>query len=187
MPGGSGIELLDQIKERNPEKPSVIIVTGFADLSIEEAFNRGGEALISKPVHYESLIELIQYILTPRNEKYTRKYERFDAKLRVELTLPSFQSAKTSYTVNIGRGGMFIQMNDTLPTLAQKVSFKIIFNDHKYSPIEGTGICRWIRNTASETLPKGFGLEFVTLTEESINNLAQLLNDIKIKAFIPKH
>jgi CheY-like chemotaxis protein len=185
MPGGSGVELLDEIKKRNPERPAVIMVTGFADLSVDEAFDRGAEALLSKPYRYETLINLTKQILTPRDEKYTRKHERFDAEVNIELNLPSLSETRIAHTLNIGRGGMFVHMEQNLPVPGQKVAFKVLFKDKKYSPIEGQALCRWNRHAPSPETPKGFGLEFVTLSPESQKNLATLLNDIKIRAFIP--
>jgi CheY-like chemotaxis protein len=185
MPGGGGVELLDEIKKRNPESPAVIMVTGFADLGVDEAFDRGAEALISKPYHYDALIELTKQILTPRDEKYTRKFKRFDAAVNIELTLPSFEETRITHTLNIGRGGMFIHMEQNLPVPGQKISFRVLFKDKKYSPIEGLALCRWNRHAPEPETPKGFGLEFVSLTNESQKNLANLLNDIKIRAFIP--
>src|SRR5204862_2189931 len=60
MPGGSGIELLNKIKERHPGLP-VIIMTAFSDLdSAVSAFQGGAFEYLPKPFDLPKAIELIR-------------------------------------------------------------------------------------------------------------------------------
>jgi CheY-like chemotaxis protein len=58
MPGGTGIELLKFIKAQKSQNLPVILFTGFADITPEEAFDKGAEALINKPFSLEEILEL---------------------------------------------------------------------------------------------------------------------------------
>src|SRR5665647_200205 len=55
MPNGNGLELLAAIKKRNVFLPVVMLITGFADLSLEEAYNLGADAVFPKPFDRQAL------------------------------------------------------------------------------------------------------------------------------------
>jgi len=60
MPGGSGIDLLAQIKQRHPKLP-VIIMTAFSDLdSAVSAFQGGAFEYLPKPFDVTKAVELIR-------------------------------------------------------------------------------------------------------------------------------
>jgi two-component system nitrogen regulation response regulator GlnG len=60
MPGGSGIELLAQVKQRHPGLP-VIIMTAFSDLdSAVSAFQGGAFEYLPKPFDLHAAVELIR-------------------------------------------------------------------------------------------------------------------------------
>ena len=60
MPGGSGLELLDQVKQRAPALP-VIIMTAFSDLdSAVSAFQGGAFEYLPKPFDLPKAVELIR-------------------------------------------------------------------------------------------------------------------------------
>jgi len=60
MPGGDGIDLLEKIRSLPARTPAVILVTGFADLSADEARRRGAAAFLSKPIDFEVLVETVK-------------------------------------------------------------------------------------------------------------------------------
>lgn len=55
MPGMTGLELLDLVKQRTPKLP-VIMITAYGDADTErDAKSRGAAQLVSKPVDFEYL------------------------------------------------------------------------------------------------------------------------------------
>lgn len=55
MPGMTGLELLDMVKQRTPKLP-VIMITAYGDADTErDALRRGAAQLVSKPVDFEYL------------------------------------------------------------------------------------------------------------------------------------
>ena len=66
MPGESGLELLNRIKERNPKLP-VIIMTAFSDLdSAVAAFQGGAFEYLAKPFDVDSLRAVVKRALLER-------------------------------------------------------------------------------------------------------------------------
>lgn len=63
MPDGDGLELLSKLRERNPDLPLVLLATGFADLTEEEAIKRGAVALIHKPFRGAKLVQQVESFL----------------------------------------------------------------------------------------------------------------------------
>lgn len=60
MPDGSGIKLLKYImKHTQQHVPKVILVTGYADISEEEAREIGATAILSKPIDYDELERIL--------------------------------------------------------------------------------------------------------------------------------
>ncbi|PNB53515.1 hypothetical protein C1X77_26145, partial [Pseudomonas sp. GW531-E2] len=59
MPNGDGIELLEKIKSKNVRTPAVIFVSGFADIRLEDAYDKGIEAFFTKPFNRKALIEAV--------------------------------------------------------------------------------------------------------------------------------
>src|SRR5690606_24468368 len=60
MPGGDGLSLLRQIKERHPRLP-VIVMTAFADLdSTVSAFQGGAFDYLAKPFDVNEAVALIE-------------------------------------------------------------------------------------------------------------------------------
>src|SRR5712692_5755195 len=63
MPGGSGLELLQQIKEKHPNLP-VIIMTAYSDLeSAVAAFQGGAFEYLPKPFDVDQAVDLIRRAL----------------------------------------------------------------------------------------------------------------------------
>lgn len=58
MPGGDGIQLLDKVHEKSPSTP-VLVVTGFADITPQEAMNRGAHAVLTKPFDLRQIYQIV--------------------------------------------------------------------------------------------------------------------------------
>ena len=84
MPGGNGLELLRQLKERHPGLP-VIVMTAFADLdSTVSAFQGGAFDYLAKPFDVNEAVALIQRAMqestqpeTPEGQGEAQNNERW--------------------------------------------------------------------------------------------------------------
>ncbi|MCB0393869.1 MAG: response regulator [Bdellovibrionales bacterium] len=56
MPGGSGLDLLDKLKSQLGTFPPVFFITGFAEISAEDAIKRGAKNVFSKPFNWDEMI-----------------------------------------------------------------------------------------------------------------------------------
>lgn len=61
MPEGDGLDLLQDIRSRGHDVP-VIFMTGYADVTSEEARIKGAAWLVSKPFTIEEMFEVIEKI-----------------------------------------------------------------------------------------------------------------------------
>ncbi|NQZ02352.1 MAG: response regulator [Bdellovibrionales bacterium] len=68
MPGMSGVELMDSIKQSSPEIEAILI-TGFADITTREVVEKGGFSLIEKPLKIPRLISTLELALKKRGER----------------------------------------------------------------------------------------------------------------------
>jgi CheY-like chemotaxis protein len=59
MPNGSGVELLTRISQLSKRKPMVFLVSGYSEISLEEARKLGACDLLNKPVNYDKLCQAI--------------------------------------------------------------------------------------------------------------------------------
>lgn len=60
MPNGDGVFLLKEIRKMNTKTPIVMLATGFADLSAEEAIHLGAYGLVEKPIDRKKLFQLLE-------------------------------------------------------------------------------------------------------------------------------
>lgn len=192
MPESDGLELLNNIRLRDPSKPLVVMMSNFGEIKLEDAYDAGAEAVFYKPVDTEAIDSLIRRALSPmderlQNEIRRRSHERLEARLDIELKHSDFSKAVKSHSLNIGRGGMFLVFEDPQPKMGDILSFKIDLGSGKKKRIlEGTCAVRWLRSQKQGDLPPGVGVEFVEISPESIPSLMELINSIKTRSYIPK-
>ncbi len=188
MPDGDGVELLDRIKALNPTTPVVMFMTGFADLGLEDAYDKGAAAVFSKPFDRKELMATVLRVVSSKEEVWgLRKVERLESDFNVELHFSDFNLAVQSKVLNLGRGGIFVALKDRFPTVGARAIFKIQVDHGPITGIDGSGIVRWIRTQALDPVPAGCGIEIEHLNESSRMSVITLVNDLKTKSFIPKN
>lgn len=187
MPGGDGIELLDRIRENNTTLPVVMFVTGFADISPEDAYHRGVDAIIAKPFDRKALLNAVISSVMPRSERWANLPERLAVDFNIDLEFPALSFVMQAKVLSLGRGGMFVALQGPLPSIETGVNFKIRFNQGAPSTLSGIGIVRWVRaGECQPEPPPGCGIEFVYLENESREDLIDYIEKLRSKSFIPK-
>lgn len=66
MPNGTGVDLLKEIRARNPNTPIVLLASGYSDFSEPEILKMGASALLDKPIDRQKMIDLIEKELAGR-------------------------------------------------------------------------------------------------------------------------
>jgi CheY-like chemotaxis protein len=166
MPGGSGTELFTQIRAALVPAPPFVISTGFADLSLEDAYALGIQAVLIKPFEIFELLETARRVITPANERWAHS-DRSLAGIAVELHLGPEQVA-------LGCGGLFAAI-EPLRT-GERVRLRL---DLPGGEVIGTGVVRWAR---SQGCP-GCGIEFLSLADPK--TVLERLVHLQARAFIP--
>lgn len=173
MPGGTGIDLLDVVKARNVDVPPVILITGFADITNEDAFHKGAEALLNKPFKLDDLIKMVV--------RYTSPFqERFNEPVNGEKLI----TAKVEKSqVRFGRGGLAIEVDTggRKIDIGESVQFKFDCQDEHF---EGQGVCRWLRQLDPGTNKAIIGLEFMNLEPNSLGQFVRV-NSQQMVPYIP--
>ncbi len=183
MPGGDGVYLLGEVRKRHFEHPPIIFVSGFADVTVAEAFHKGVVACISKPLSFDTLLQAVQFHLKDKSVRWTDR-DLPEPQRRYERNLSSLAQAEADISVLLGRGGLFLRIDEELPRLDEVV--KVSLNLQKEGlKLEGLAACRWIRNATGPKHPRGAGLEWLQLTPASVQFITSLIEEQKRQPFIP--
>lgn len=188
MPGVSGVEFLEWLKERGMIKPVVIFVSAHSQVDLEDIYAKGAEGMFAKPIKPHLLLDALQTILTPEEGKWKENSAtRSTNSPQVELLPHSEKQEQNMKVLNVGRGGAFISLpSDMLPAVGASVKFRLPFAEKGFDYLEGCGIVRWSRRSPTEKYPTGVGIEFRNLSEVCRNKVLDLISAVNMKAFIPK-
>jgi CheY-like chemotaxis protein len=186
MPGGDGIELLKNIKSLNHVFPVVMLITGFADLTREDAYDLGAEAILSKPFDLDEIGLAVSRILTPKTELWSQPPTSEKVNIKIERAFTELAQAIESEQIGIGRGGLFVAESEKRTISGAKVLFQVVFSKGDVLLIEGSGVIRWIRQDIASGLKQGFGIEFESLTKETQNQIIEYTTRCQVVPFIPK-
>lgn len=186
MPDGDGVELLDKVKALHPELPVVMFITGYADISVEESYHKGADAVFSKPFDRNALFAAVLKAVSTKEVRWgIKRDERIKTEFNVEFQFQDLNLAMEGKILNIGCGGFFVAMNDLFPSVGTTIDFSIQFKQGQVKNISGSGIVRWVRSMSTQDQPSGCGIEFEFLSDHSRDQIIQLVNELKTKSFIP--
>jgi CheY-like chemotaxis protein len=187
MPGGDGVALLKNIKTQDHTFPVVMLITGFSDLSREDAYHLGAEFILSKPFDLDDIVEAVSRILTPKAVLWNQP-DALKGSLGPQLNRDFFNysEAKAAGEFALGRGGFYLRMDQDYPNLNANTRFLVRFQTGDIAHLEGVGKVRWLRKTEAPGEAKGVGIEFEALVEQSREKLFAILDQTVIRPFIPK-
>jgi len=183
MPNGDGVFLLDQIKKADSALVVVALVTGFTDVLPEDIYNKGAEAIFSKPCDMEALIDKIYSALLPEKERWVHDFKRLATDFVIEQEIETLGKV-SARVLSIGRGGLFVAMENP-PAVNTRVAFSITLTGLQ-KKFMGTGVCRWVRPGKESGFTQGMGIEFQDLNEESLEIFLAALKQKTPTAYIPK-
>jgi CheY-like chemotaxis protein len=189
MPNGSGIDLLNGIKANNLHLPVILIISDYSELSDADVYDLGVEAILTKPINFNLLEQKINKLTTPATKRWERLHQRFEYSSEVEIKQSQDLETIEGSTVNLGRGGLFVEINNQapLPSIGQLVRFKISPTEITPQTISGLGRVRWARKHNKDNQEKrGIGVEFECFDHGSLELFNKMLVNLKTKAYIPK-
>jgi CheY-like chemotaxis protein len=181
MPRLDGVQLVRQLHRTGHYTPIVIFVSGFADLTLVDAFDLGVEAVMSKPCEKKDLIGAVQRSLLRRDLI-------FDPLTALPPPAPgncireSFSSSASASQVAFGRGGFSIDLSQQLfPD--STIGFSISFAHGALTHLAGSGVLRWYEAVSGGSRA---GIEILHLDAESLVQYASYLKAFAPVSFIPK-
>lgn len=185
MPNGDGIELLERTKQNHLTAPILIMMTGFSELSLDEAYNKGAEAMFSKPIDSKSLLASIRHLLSTTEERWSKPVDHVSVELPVLLQFPELSQATKARVISLGRGGMFVALTaQQFPTVNDNVHFIIKAKDNTII-LEGSGIVRWARLKGTDHFQAGCGIEFTFLSDAHREKILETIRSNNPRAYIP--
>jgi CheY-like chemotaxis protein len=187
MPKGNGVELLVEVRKLNSSLPVILFITGFTDITVEDAFDKGAEAVFAKPFQFKDLFKAASKAISENEQtQHPRRPLREGIDLKVEVKFPQFEISRQVSMTNLGRGGFFVSLTESLPRVDDVVSFKINIDGELDTVITGEGVVRWVRPQGEEGFSPGCGIEFVSFSENGKSKIYEFINFIKTKQYIPK-
>lgn len=170
MPGGTGIDLLEIVKAKNVSIPPVILITGFADITVEDAFDKGAEALLSKPFKLDDLIKMVVRHTSAVSDRFNEE-------------VSSQRNIQATSGIKLGRGGISME----IATEGRRLDIGEIVNfdlDYQGKHFNGSGVCRWFKHEQGSGKAI-VGIEFMKLNANSLSNLQSLFEGRNIIPYIP--
>jgi DNA-binding response OmpR family regulator len=168
MPNGDGVFLLDEIRKINPHKPAVVFITGYSDLSDEDAYKKGIDGIFHKPLDFTLFLHDVRKYLVPYEQRVKRKHPRKDSE-NVVVRFNQGQVEVDTKSVNVSEGGIFIRMSEILLKVGDVLDLEL--GAGETDGIKGQAVVRWLRREDTAEKPSGIGVEFIDMDEEKIKDI----------------
>lgn len=181
MPGGDGIMLLDELNKMK-NSPPLLFMSGFADLKVDEAFDKGARGYFSKPFVLKQLVRRASEVVLEIDERWS--LEEVEANDSIEVSFSSFKEALAEKKIKFGSGG--IMLSNLRPNLKVNnlVKFELQFGDIA-EKISFVGKVAWIKSLGAD-LNFTAGVEVVSANDISIEKLKEWMQEANTNSFIPK-
>jgi len=184
MPGMGGGALLDSLKSTDAANPAVILITAFEDIGVEEAHDRGAEALVLKPFDLAELCAAIERSILPPTERWSQPLHQGPLS-HIDLRYESLMAASRDKVLGVGRGGFYFLLSEEKLLPGAVVEFSLSMETGPLERLSGTGILRWMARASADDAPVASGVEFEYLDPPSRECFARWVEAQQPTAFIP--
>lgn len=187
MPRLNGMSLLESMRSIRPEEapPAVILISGYQYLQNDQALDKGASALLSKPLEHERLLELARRYATPVAERWMPVLDSKTPKAQLKLELGDAAQRLSDGRFSFGKGGFFVQVDNVYLEPGELVNLDINFKDASIPAIKGVGEVRWARAEDSSLAFGGYGVEILSIADESRAQLVGFIERHSKVGFIP--
>lgn len=184
LPDGTAASLFDEIgRLQRLGKPPALFVISDAPLATQpELLKRyhQAEGVFFRPFDEHALMSALFQALKRRSQSTRVSGARLSVdNVTVELLFQGAKAPRRAMIGNLGRGGMFLMMDDPLPREGDAFTFRIDTERGRHVRIEGRGVVRWIRAAALEGLPRGVGTQFTAVSGDNLRDLQDLIKNLK--------
>jgi CheY-like chemotaxis protein len=158
MPVMDGVTLLKRIKAGGSRTPSLVFITGFADIEARDAYDLGAEALLEKPIERDDLVAVARRSLSDPDERWGQPVD-LNACPVLRRSFSGLDAASQRHEIVFGRGGFCLEGSESLPEGPVKIHLD--FKADRYV-LSGQGVIRWLANEANQ-----MGIELTYVEELS--------------------
>ncbi|RYZ78480.1 MAG: response regulator, partial [Proteobacteria bacterium] len=180
MPNKDGQWLLRELRKRQKSFPPFIFMTGFSDLSAQDAFDMGADGFLGKPLNSERLAALLDKLSKTPETRWSKPPKDKAS----ELFSKVYQSSETSSNIKFGRGGMFIRVDAADLKSGERLAFDLHFDSGPIRHLSGVGTVAWRRENYDE-LSAEYGIEFEYISEDTLPEWLRFLQKSDLVAVIP--
>ena len=180
MPKRDGIELLGDIRRMKGAQPLVMFMSGYADIPLWEAYERGADAFFGKPFDASKVIEQAMRLSSPVQQRWS--VDPGAAVAKFDLVIGSYDE---SPQFGLGRGGLFLNAVHRGVRRGDVVAFDLKFGDGSKALV-GKGLVRWHRSVPEDGLSAGYGIEVLFLEPAGREHFVELEQEAMATPFIPK-
>lgn len=175
MPVMDGIALVGKLREF-ASPPRVILVTGFSDLTLRQAYEMGVDTIFEKPIDREELLWVMQNSLSDPSELW-RQPIQIEAGIKLSASFSSLAEALNEADIAFGRRGFCIRSPGLL--YEGPVDFVVTFTADQ-RVLSGQGVVRWIDSQESQA-----GIEITWLDDASRTWVLDLVKKKAGIEFVP--
>lgn len=186
MPIMDGVELLKKIKTHNVLIPSVLLISGYSDYSIEDLYGMGADGVFEKPFRAASVRDAIQRGSLSLIEQWS-VHNPSKSELNLKFTFKDIHELLKSNVIRLGRGGFSYLGKDFQASIHNSLDFEFDFQNTQDLPsIKGQAIVRWNRAPKLDESFPGFGVEIKFLDESCRQKYFDFIQAQKLSSYIPK-
>lgn len=182
MPNKDGKWFLNELRKVQKSAPAFIFMTGFTDLSPQDAYDMGAEGFIAKPLNSDRLNALLAKVCRPLASRWIDKPQSPPVQ---HFVVDTSASAGSSVRVALGRGGAFLSVDNMKHKVGDVVSFDLKLSEGPIRHLEGLGTIVWRRENSEAGIPGGYGIEFDYLAPSSLAEWLAYLGVKEIVSVIP--
>lgn len=175
MPVMDGITLLKKIKADGLRTPSVIFITGYADITAREAYDLGAAALLEKPITIDDFIQVVERSLLEPNERWQKALDLSDSPV-LSRRFASLDKALREHRIAFGCGGFCIETSEVVEEGPVNIEMRF---EEDGDVLLGQGLVRWL--AYKEGL---MGVELTYVDQRLRARMGELAE--KSVAFIPR-
>lgn len=177
MPVMDGADLIKYINEEPSPRPAIILITGFSDLALRDAYDIGVEAILEKPIKREELLQLAKTSVTALDELWRQPPEA-KQETQLKASFESLAGALKEKHIGFGRRGFCIETTEGLRE--GPVGFVVEFK-HDGVMLSGQGVARWVAPEEGMA-----GIEITWLDDASRAWMVDYVARSRPLAFIPR-
>lgn len=187
MADGDGLELIDKAFAEIQDPPTIILLTGFSEVPIDEVYHQGADSIFAKPFDRKQILECIKKILSSKKTFWNVSEDlSLPIKNEISLSFSDLDLALEMRAISLGRGGLFIETKSEFPNINDIISVNIHFEHGEVKKVHFVAQVKWVRSKPINSNPSGYGVEFLNLGENEKKILLKIIEDKKIIPYIPK-